>query len=65
MRELHKRNKHRDQQINKDNPKFEIGQLVMVKSYAYHTFEPKYLLDYRVLKVLNDTTLLLVTSNGK
>ena len=37
----------------------------MVKNHAHHTFEPKYLLDYRVLKLLNDSTLLLVTPNKK
>ena len=37
-----------DQQISKNNPTFEIGQLVIVKSNVHHTFEPEYLLDYRV-----------------
>ena len=32
---------------------------------THHTFEAKYLLDYRVLKIFNDSTLLLVTPNGK
>ena len=59
------KNEHRDQQINKKNPTFKIGQPVMGENHAHHTFEPKYLLDYRVLKILNDITLLLVTPNGK
>ena len=37
----------------------------MVKNYAHHAFEPKYLLDYRVLKICNDSTLLLGMPNGK
>ena len=45
--------------------KLKIGQPVMVKNHACHTFDPKYLLDYKVLKILNDSTLLLITPNGK
>ena len=37
----------------------------MVKNYACHTFEPKHLLDNGVLKILNDSTLLLVMPNRK
>ena len=37
----------------------------MVKNHACHTFEPEYLVDYRVLKILNVSTLLLVTPNRK
>ena len=37
----------------------------MVKSHAQHTFEAKYLPDYRVQKILNNSTVLLVTSNRK
>ena len=37
----------------------------MVKNHAHHTYEPKYLLDYKVLKILNDSTHLLITPNGK
>ena len=39
--------------------------MVMVMNHAHHTFEPKYILDYRVLKVLNDSTLLLTMLNEK
>ena len=39
---------------NMKNPKFEIGQPVMVMHHVHHIFEPKYLLDYRELKILND-----------
>ena len=45
--------------------KFEIEQPVMVKNHTHHTFEPKYLLDYRVLKIINESTLFLIMPNGK
>ena len=37
----------------------------MVKNHAHHTFEPQYLLDYKVLKILNGKNFLLVTANAK
>ena len=37
----------------------------MVENHACHVFEPKSLLDYKVLKIINDSTLLLITTNGK
>ena len=37
----------------------------MAMNHTYHNPEPMCLLDYRVLKILNDSTLLLVTPNGK
>ena len=46
-KEMCQRNEHKDQQINKTNPTFEIGQPVMFKIHAHHTYESKYLLDYR------------------
>ena len=49
----------------KNNTKFEIGQTVMVKNQAHHTFKPQYLMDYRVLKILNESTLLLVVCSDK
>ena len=54
-----------DQQISKNNPKFEIGQPVMFKNHACCTFKQKYLLDYRVITILNNSTLVLVIPNGK
>ena len=64
LKKLHERNEHMDQQINKNNPKFEIGQLVIVKNHTHHTFKPKYLLDYKIMKILSNSTLLLVMPNG-
>ena len=37
----------------------------MVRNCAHQTFEPKYSMDYRVLIILNESTLLLVTPIGK
>ena len=36
----------------------DICQPVMVKNHGYFTFKPKYLLNYKVLKILNGSTLL-------
>ena len=52
LKEMGERNEQMDHQISNNNPKFEIDQLVMIKNQEHHTFEPKYLLDYRVLKYL-------------
>ena len=49
----------------RNNTKFEVGQTVLVKSHVIHSFKPKYLMDYRVLKILSKSTLLLVTPNGR
>ena len=65
LKELHQRKEHKDQQIIKHSTKFEIGSPVMVKNNAHHTFELKCLLDYGVLKILNDGSLLLIMPNGK
>ena len=54
-----------DQKISKNYPKFVIGQPVMIRNHAHWTFKSKHLLDYRVLKILNKSSLLLVTPNGK
>ena len=50
---------------HKNITNFEIGQIIIVKNHTCHTFEPKYLPDYNVLKVLDDSTPLLMTPNGK
>ena len=43
----------------KRNTKFKIGKAEMVKSHTHQTFEPKYLMDLRVLKIINERKLLL------
>ena len=57
LKEMQQWNEQTDHQISNNNPKFEIGQLAMVKNHTHSSFEPKYLLDYRVLKILNNSTL--------
>ena len=42
-----------------------IGQAVMVRNHAHQTLQPKYLMHYRVLKILKESTLLLITFNGR
>ena len=56
---------HTDHEIHKNNTKFETGQPVMVKNHAPYTFELKYWKDYGVLKILNDSSLLLIMPNWK
>ena len=46
-------------------PLFKQGQPVMVKHHVRHTFEARYLSDYRVLHQVNESTLLLLTPDGK
>ena len=46
-----KREENAKENSHNSSTKFEIGQPVKVKYHAHHTFEPKYLLDYKVLKV--------------
>ena len=36
----------------------------MVRNHNHHTFEPKYMIDYRVLKIGDESPLLLETPNG-
>ena len=48
-----------------NNAKFELVQAVVVRNCNYQTYECKYLRDYRVLKILNESALLLVTPHGK
>ena len=62
---MHQRSEHKGQQIDKKCLIFETGQPVMVKNHAHHTFEPQYLLDNRVLKLPNDSIILLVMPNEK
>ena len=54
-----------DQQINNYNTKFLISQPAMVKNHPQHTFDPKYLLDYKVLKVINGSTVFIISQNVK
>ena len=42
-----------------------IGQLVFVKDHRKGTFDPLYIFDHRVAGVLNDSTVVLTTPDGK
>ena len=42
-----------------------IGQLVFVKDHHKGTFEPSYTFDHRVAGIVNDSTVLLTTPDGK
>ena len=44
---------------------FKVGQLVAVKDHLRNTFETKYMSDYRILKIVNECTLLIKSPNGK
>ena len=44
----------------RNKTKFEIGQTVIVKNSMHHMFKPNYQMDYRVMKVLNESTVLQV-----
>ena len=38
---------------------FKIQQLVLIKNHTASTFQPKYLADHRVLKILNDSMVII------
>ena len=42
-----------------------IGQLVFVKDYHKGTFDATYIFDHRVSGILNDSTVMLTTPDGK
>ena len=64
-KELHQWNENHIEQTCSNITKFETGQPVMVKNNVHHTFKPKYLLGFKVLKICNDRTVLLMRPNSK
>ena len=44
---------------------FKVGQLVAVKNHLRNTFETKFVSDYRILKIVNECTLLIKSPDGK
>ena len=44
---------------------FKIGQLVAVKNHLRNTFEPKFVSDYRILKIVNECILQIESPSGK
>ena len=65
LKELHQMNENSTEWSHNNSTKFEIGQSFMVKNHVHHTFKPMYLLDCKVLQILNDNTIMLITPNGK
>ena len=65
LRDMHNWNDDCTLSKHTNNTKFQIGQTVMVRNDMHWAFEPKYITDYRILKILHESTLLLVTPNGK
>ena len=44
---------------------FKVGQLIAVKNHLYHTFDTKFISDYRIVKIINECTLLIESPDGK
>ena len=42
-----------------------IGQLFLIKNHTISTFQPKYLADHRVVKIVNDSTVITSSPDGK
>ena len=44
---------------------FKVGKLIAVKNHLRNTFETKYISEYRILKIINECTLLIKSPNGE
>ena len=44
---------------------FKVGQLIVVKNHLRNTFEPKFVSHYRILKIVNECTLLIESPDSK
>ena len=44
---------------------FKVGQLIAVQNYLKGTFDPKFILDYQVLDIINECTLLIQSPECK
>ena len=42
-----------------------IRQLVLIKNHTASTFQPKYLADHRVINIVNDSTVIVSSLDGK
>ena len=42
-----------------------IRQLVLIKNHTISTFQPKYLADYRIIKIVNDSIVIMSSPDGK
>ena len=41
------------------------GQLVLIKDHKARAFQPKYLADYRIIKVINENTVIVVSTDDR
>ena len=41
------------------------GQLVLIKNHSVRAFQPKYVADYRIIKVINKNTVILASPDGR
>ena len=42
-----------------------IGQLILIKNHTASTFQPKYLADHRVVKIVDDSAVIMSSPDGK
>ena len=42
-----------------------IGQLLLIKNHTASTFQPKYLADHIVIKIVNDSTVIMSSPDSK
>ena len=45
--------------------KFKVGQLIAVTNHLRNTFDTRFISDYRILKIINECTLLIESPDGK
>ena len=45
--------------------KHQIGQLVLIKNHTASTFQLKYLADHRIIKIVNDSTVIVASPDGR
>ena len=44
---------------------FKVGQLVAVKNHLRNTFDTRFFSDYRIVKIINEHTVLIESADGK
>ena len=68
---LHDIRTKRDPEEGEDDIKYDratdlkIGQLVLIKNNTGTVFDPKYLADHRVVRIVNESMVILQTPDGK
>ena len=51
--------KHPEERKFNKTSDLKIGQLVLIKNHSTSTFQPKYLADHKVIKIVNDSTVIV------